>query len=128
MVFHFTKNPADESTPAACKTKCASALRKEKREQLFWSNETCYTPSKICSDPFFESSKMFSNVLNVVKKSSEMKVPQARRFSEQLHIYISLQLCKMTDARASHINAKQGTMKAQNTIKQGQLKKAIKPI
>jgi hypothetical protein len=31
----------------------------------------------------------------------------------------------MTDARASHINAKQGTIKAQNTIKQGQLNKAI---
>jgi hypothetical protein len=30
-------------------------------------------------------------------------------------IYISLQLCKMTDARASHINAQQGTDKAQNT-------------
>jgi predicted anti-sigma-YlaC factor YlaD len=26
-------------------------------------------------------------------------------------IHISLQLCKMTDARASHINAKQGTIK-----------------
>jgi hypothetical protein len=31
------------------------------------------------------------------------------------YIYISLQLCKMTDARASHINADQGTIKAQNT-------------
>jgi hypothetical protein len=41
-------------------------------------------------------------------------------------IYISLQLCKMSDARASHINAKEGTIKAQNTIKQGQLNKAIK--
>jgi hypothetical protein len=33
----------------------------------------------------------------------------------------------MTDARASHINAKQGTVKAQNAIKQGQLNKAISP-
>jgi hypothetical protein len=32
----------------------------------------------------------------------------------------------MTDARASHINAKQGTIKAPNTIKEGQLNKAIK--
>jgi hypothetical protein len=38
---------------------------------------------------------------------------------------ICLQLCKMTDARASHINAKQGTIKAQNTIKQDQLNKAV---
>jgi hypothetical protein len=43
-----------------------------------------------------------------------------------LDIYISLQLCKTTDARASHINAKQGTIKAQNTIRIGQLNKAIK--
>jgi hypothetical protein len=43
-----------------------------------------------------------------------------------IYIYIDLQLCKMTDARASHINAKQGTIKAQNTIKQDQLKKGIK--
>jgi hypothetical protein len=41
-------------------------------------------------------------------------------------IYIRLQLCKMTDARASHINAKQGAVKAQNTIKVGQLNKAFK--
>jgi hypothetical protein len=41
-------------------------------------------------------------------------------------IYIGLQLCKMTDARASHINAEQGTLKAQNTLKLGQLNKAIK--
>jgi hypothetical protein len=32
----------------------------------------------------------------------------------------------MTDARASHINAKQGTIKAQNTSKLGQLNKKIK--
>jgi hypothetical protein len=32
----------------------------------------------------------------------------------------------MTDARASHINAKQGTIEAPNTIKQGKLIKAIK--
>jgi hypothetical protein len=39
------------------------------------------------------------------------------RVASVLLIYISLQLCKMTDARASHINAKQGTIKAQNKIK-----------
>jgi hypothetical protein len=50
---------------------------------------------------------------------------QSNRWDKQ-SIYISLQLCKMTDARASHINAKQGTIKAQNTIKLGQLNKAIK--
>jgi hypothetical protein len=33
------------------------------------------------------------------------------------YIYISLQLCKMNEARASHINANQGTIKAVNTSK-----------
>jgi hypothetical protein len=32
----------------------------------------------------------------------------------------------MTDARASHINAKQGTIKALNTLNQGQQNKALK--
>jgi hypothetical protein len=36
---------------------------------------------------------------------------QYRQRAETANIYISLQLCKMTDARASHINAKQGTIK-----------------
>jgi hypothetical protein len=47
----------------------------------------------------------------------------------KLFIYISLQLCKMTDARASHIIAEEGTIKAQNTKntkKLGQLNEAIK--
>jgi hypothetical protein len=39
---------------------------------------------------------------------------------EQSNIYISLQLCKMNDARASHINANQGTIKAVDTSKLGQ--------
>jgi hypothetical protein len=40
--------------------------------------------------------------------------------------FLIIQLCKMTDARASHINAKQGTIKAQNTIKLDKLNTAIK--
>jgi hypothetical protein len=32
---------------------------------------------------------------------------QEEQFKQLCVIYISLQLCKMTDARASHINAKQ---------------------
>jgi hypothetical protein len=41
---------------------------------------------------------------------------QARGVKVTLDI-ISLQLCKMNDARASHINANQGTIKAVNTSK-----------
>jgi hypothetical protein len=36
-----------------------------------------------------------------------------------IDIYISLQLCKMNDARETQINAKQGTIKAVNTSKLG---------
>jgi hypothetical protein len=46
------------------------------------------------------------------------------KFSQ--YIYISLQLCKMTDARASHINAKQGNIKDQNTIKLSSTIKQLK--
>jgi hypothetical protein len=48
--------------------------------------------------------------------------------ADSKYMYICLQLFKMTDARVSHINAKQGTIKAQNTIKQDQLTKESNAI
>jgi hypothetical protein len=61
--------------------------------------------------------------------AGKLEEARERRPAVVNDIYISLHLCKMTDARASHINAEQGTIKAQNTIntiKLGQLNRAIK--
>jgi hypothetical protein len=65
-----------------------------------------------------ENEKNKENQESREKKNKEKGRDEATK--ERRKICISLQHCKMNDARASHINANQGTMKAANTSKLGQ--------
>jgi hypothetical protein len=74
------------------------------------TEECCLRPLVCPFDQYQNRSHNLTRASNLNYQQLECHV--RKLFS---YIYISLQLCKMTDARASHINAKQGNIRAQNT-------------